>query len=160
MADGTQAGALAWWATVAPGGKVPAVWTQGAGARVVNSGDGVYLFAGQSNADGSGYGNVSWNQGSPPQSQQMYVRWGTDGLTSNGTGTGSAPAPVDPGQVTPVQPFGNLDWTSSLGTLLGNLTDKALWVRIGEGALAVLILGIGFYLLLKKEGFVNGTPGV
>jgi hypothetical protein len=62
--------------------------------------------------------------------------------------------------VTPVQPFGNLDWTSSLGTLLGNLTDKAIWVRIGEGALAVLILGIGFYLLLKKEGFVSGTQSV
>lgn len=156
---GSAAGAQAWWLTIAPGGQVPSGWTSGAAPRIIASADGTYGFAGQSNADGSGYGNISWEQDNGSgniESQQLYVTWGTDGVTA-GAGGSSTPTPVDPGQVTPVQPFGSLSWATGLGDFLGALMDKALWVRIGEGALAVLILGIGFYLLLKKEGFVNGT---
>lgn len=151
---GTKDGALAWWSTIAPGGKVPAGWTSGVAPRIAASADGAYLFAGQTNADNSGYGNISWNEdnGSGGQkSASLYVTWGTDGVTAGGGGS-STPTTPDSGEVTPVQPFGDFSWASGLGQLLAALTDKALWVRIGEGTFAVLILGLGFYLLLKKEG--------
>lgn len=148
---GSSAGAQAWWNTIAVGGKTPSGWTSGAAPRTIGSGDGTYFFAGQSNADGSGYGNVSWEQDNGSgtiESQSLYVNWGADGVTSQ-------PVAPDKGQVTPVQPFGDLSWATGLGNLIGALMDKSLWVRIGEGAFAVLILGVGFYLLLHKEGLTG-----
>jgi hypothetical protein len=153
---GTQAGALAWWNTIAPGNKVPDVWLTGGAPPIITSGDGMYLFTGTTNPDHSGYGNIDWIDDTG-KSLSLYVTWGTDGKTSGGSGS-SQPAPPDSGQVTPVQPFGSLDWTAGLGSFLGALTDKALWVRIGEGALAVTILVVGLILIMRKEGVLPNVP--
>ena len=156
---GTQAGALAWWNTLAPGGTVPQTWLQGGAPSVINSADGMYWFAGTTNlTDHSGYGNINWIDANGA-SQSLYVSWDSSGKTSGGDGTGgSQPTPPDQGQVTPVQPFGSLDWATGLGSFLSALTDKGLWIRIGEGALAVAILVIGLILILQKEGALPNVP--
>jgi hypothetical protein len=41
--------------------------------------------------------------------------------------------------------------TASLSTLLTNLDDPTFWKRIGKGAVAAGIVGVGAYFLLEKE---------
>lgn len=156
---GTQDGALAWWATIAPNHQVPQVWVQGGPPNVVASSDGTYQFTGSANlATGGGYGNIAWIDSSG-KSQTLYVSWDNTGKTSGDKGAGSQdPTPPDQGQVIPQSPLDlipGLSWTSGLGSLLSALLDKDLWVRIGEGALAIGILIIGLIILLKREGVLD-----
>jgi hypothetical protein len=93
------------------------------------------MFAGHTNADGTGYGNISWNEGN--KSQQLYVTWGKDGIYSGAIGS-STPTPVDPGEVTPV------DILPNLSNLFGDFSPY-LWIAGGS---VLVLLGV---LLLAKD---------
>jgi hypothetical protein len=132
---GTSAGAQAWFVTITPGKHVPADWTKGAGDHVVSSADKTYMFAGHSNADGSGYGNISWNEGN--KSASLYVTWGTDGITAGALGS-PIPTKPDSGEVTPV------DLLPNLSNLFGDF-GPYLWIAAGG---VLVLLGV---LLLAKD---------
>jgi hypothetical protein len=146
---GTKAGALAWWNTVAPGGKVPASWIpNGPPAGHTVSADGIYTFEfGQIHTDGSGYGNIAWHANpNDTDGGLLYVTW-------NSAGKASTPQTPDPGAVVPVGPFtGFTPFTDLAGffAALSKLFDPALWKRVGLGAAGVAILVVALVLILRR----------
>lgn len=142
---GTKAGALTWWATVAPFGKVPKSWQTQAPDRLKSS-DGLYTYeAGGTKPDGSGYGNIVWNANpNDKDGGMLYVTW-------DASGTAPTPQTPDPGEVKPVSPFsGFTDITGFFTALSNTLFSGAWWKRLGIGAAGVVLLVIALVIILHK----------
>lgn len=157
---GTKAGALLWWATIAPAGIVPKAWTTHPPALLWSPTKAYKFTAGGAStgpdATGMnvkhGYGTIAWVQANPGKgggylSQSLYVQWNA------GSGAVTAkPQTPDTGVVTPVGPLDGISGAiDSVPKFLAAITSRALWVRIGIASVGVALLIVALVIMLRKD---------